>query len=254
MSIFTGTTELANIYVGTTEITSVFVKTNQVWSVGEGRLFACDSSADKVYEIDPDTLVVINTSTTTYTGSPSGVGGIIDRLYMVNQTNDTIYELDPDTLTSINSRAFTNATQYGIGGTATKLYTNDDFAGSEGIYEINPNTLEYGTRYNQADQSPRGIGGTYDRLFSTGINGNVIDRIFEHDTSTLTVISTTTFSPTGWTSYLIRDIGGINSRLYVVRSDTDRIYEIDPDTKTVLNSSSQSVIGTSPIGVGGMKV
>lgn len=255
MSIFTGTTELANVYVGTTEITSVYVGTTNVWTstVEEGRLFACDSSADKAYEIDVDTLVVLNTSTATYTGAPSGIGGITGRLFMLENINDVYYELDPDTLVSLNSTSRSTSAEYGTGGTATKLYVNQD-SGTVGIYEVNPDTLAYGTRYNQADTSPRGMGGTSDRLFSTGTGGNVIDRIYEHDTSTLAVIATYTFQPTGYTVGLIKDIGGTNTRLYITRSDLDRIYELDPDTCNIINSSSQSVIGGSPAGVGGIKV
>jgi hypothetical protein len=254
MSIFAGTTELANIYVGTTEIQDIYIGTTNVWTqtvAEEGRLFACDYSLDKAYEIDPDTLVVLNTSTTTYTGTPYGIGGIIDRLFMVENTNDMLYELDPDTLVSLDS-ASRLATRAGVGGTATKLYLNDDFAGAEGIWEVNPNTLLYSTKYAQSNVTPRGIGGTYDRLFSTGTSGG--DYIYEHNTSTLAVTSTTLFQPAGYTAGGIRDIGGTNTRLYIVRSDLDRIYEIDPDTKTILNSSSASVIGGSPAGVGGIKV
>jgi hypothetical protein len=256
MSIFAGTTELANIYVGTTEIQDIYVGTTNVWTqavAGEGRLFACDYSLDKAYEIDPDTLVVLNTSTATYAGTPYGIGGVIDRLYLLENTNNNTYELDPDTLTSINSRNRAIATsRAGIGGTATKLYLCDDTTGYLGIWEINTSTLNYVTQYTQPNATPRGVGGTYDRLFSTGTSGG--DYIYELNTSTLSVINSGLFTPTGYTNGGIRDIGGTNTRLYVVRSDLDRIYEIDPDTFSILNSSSQSVIGGSPAGVGGIKV
>jgi hypothetical protein len=256
MSIFTGTTELANVYVGTTEITSVYVGTNQVWSTvvaDLGQLFGVDSTTDSLYEIDVDTLTVITSNGLGWTGTPVGCGGIIGRLFVSRQETDTFYEYDPDTLTSINSATPGSMLVYGIGGTATTLYANND-TGTVGTYVVNPDTLALGTRYNQFDAVPRGIGGTYDRLFGTGTDGS--DTIYELNPSTGATIDSVTFTPSGFTDGNIRDIGGTNTRLFVSRIDLDTVYELDLDSLTVINTSSTGLGSSlnSLQSLGGIKV
>jgi hypothetical protein len=256
MSIFTGTTELANIYVGSTEITSVYVGANQVWNTvvaDLGQLFGVDSTTDSIYEIDVDTLTVIRSKGLNWTGTPVGCGGIVGRFFVSRQDNDTFYEYDPDTLISINSATPGSVLVYGIGGTSTTLYTNND-SGTVGTYVVNPNTLALGTRYNQFDTVPRGIGGTYDRLFGTGTSGD--DAIYELNPSTGVVINAATFMPSGFVDGNIRDIGGTNNRLFVSRIDLDIVYELDQDTLTAINTSATGLGSSlgSLTSLGGVKV
>ena len=81
-----------------------------------GRLYHCDYSSDKIYELDPDTLLPINTVNTPST-YPYGVGGTATRLYHCDITSSNLYELDTDTLLPINTVNTPSTYPTGVGGT-----------------------------------------------------------------------------------------------------------------------------------------
>src|SRR5690606_20238199 len=65
------------------------------------RLYACDNGADRLYELNPDTLTSIR-SANAPKASPSGIGGISNRLYHCDSGWQSNYELNPNTLSVIN--------------------------------------------------------------------------------------------------------------------------------------------------------
>lgn len=249
------TTDVSKLCLGAIEVSKAYLGANIILeAAGDlGQLFGVDSVTDRIYEIDADTLTVVTSNGLGWAGTPVGCGGIIGRLFVSRQDTDIFYEYDPDTLTSINSATPGSVLIFGIGGTATTLYANND-TGDVGTYVVNPDTLLMGTQYNQFDAIPRGIGGTYDRLFGTGTVAE--DKIYELNPSTGAVIDSVIFTPSGFVDSNIRDIGGTNTRLFVNRMDTDLAYELDLDTLTVINTSSNGLGSSlgSLQGLGGIKV
>ena len=78
-----------------------------------------DSSEDKVYEIEPDTLLDISSGGVSSIGAtPTGIGGFYERLFTCDQAADKSYELDPDTMLDISSGgvASPDTSVTGIGG------------------------------------------------------------------------------------------------------------------------------------------
>ncbi len=257
-----GSTPVTKLYKGAVEQSKLYLGATLVLDnsggVDNGRLFASDSGTDKMMEIDPDTLVVTNTSTQTYSGTPAGAGGTTNRLFMHVQSTDTTYEVDPDTLASINSY-YESAYIQGMGGTSSTLYANNEGAlGGKvvAIYEIDKDTLTYtANTHNQPYANPRGVGGTSDRLFlstTDDILGDS-DTIAEYDVDTDLVINEVAFRPDGASDNQLRDIGGTDSRLFVSWISPDYVYELDPDTFTIINTSGVQEVGGSVLGLGGMK-
>ena len=83
------------------------------------RLFGVNSSSDKVYELDPNTLQIIKE--TSFPGTyPRGIGGGYDgnklRLFGTDSDVKSLYELDPDTLSVIKTVTTSDDFDTGIGG------------------------------------------------------------------------------------------------------------------------------------------
>jgi len=101
-----------------------------------------------IYQIDPDTLAYSTTYWAQPYGSPRGIGGTYDRLFMsvinaVNTTQDNIAELDTTTGLVIVLHVFmpdgaADTHLRGIGGTNSRLYITN--AATDKIYEIDPDT------------------------------------------------------------------------------------------------------------------
>jgi len=107
-----------------------------------GRLYHCDVNTDKLYEIDPDTLLDLSSGGVTSPGTnPQGIGGISERLYHCDANLDKLYEIDPDTLLDISAGGVNSpgSNPTGIGGISTRLYHCD--ANLDKLYEIDPDTL-----------------------------------------------------------------------------------------------------------------
>jgi len=122
-----------------------------------------------IYQIDPDTLAYSTTYWAQPYGTPRGIGGTYDRLFMsvvyaVNTTEDNIAELDTTTGLVIALHVFMptgalKANIRGIGGTNSRLYVSN--ASTDKIYEIDPDTCVV---LNESAQqvvgpSPTAVGG-----------------------------------------------------------------------------------------------
>ena len=211
------------------------------------RLYTSDSSIDKLYELDPDTLLDISSGgVSSPSTAPQGIGGVIGRLYHTDQTADKIYELDLDTLIDISSGgvAAPDLTPTGMGGMDSRLYFSGALA--DEFWEIDPDTfLALGAGVSAPVINPQGIGGTSTRLFAvTSVNADS----YELDPDTL-LASNTVSSPNA----VPLGMGGISSRLYTCGYSPSRLYEIDPDTLLDISSGGVAGFGTIPQGIGGVK-
>ena len=139
------------------------------------RLFYCNdgygSQQAYIYEINPETLQVINTvSPNSKINSIYGIGGGFDgkklRLFCTDYGSNVIYELNPDTFDIINEKRvsigeYMGSTGIGGGFDGTKLRLFYNNYKTNRIYEVDPDTLEIikceNNRYG--GQSLSGIGG-----------------------------------------------------------------------------------------------
>jgi len=216
------------------------------------RLYNCDFSGSKIYELDTSTRVDISSGGVSVTSGPSGIGGIAARLYYTNLITDKNYEIDPDTLSAINTVNSMGNNPRGIGGTEDRLYHCDDQTNK--LYELDIDTL--------ADLSSGGVTGPLTGPFNDTVNANgiggTIDRVYyidpssnggvyEMDPDTLAVIngevSVTDSQGTG--------IGGITDDLFYCGRSGDVTYELDLDTLAEIGSSV-STPGSDPYGIGGI--
>lgn len=174
-----------------------------------------------IHKFYPDLSII--ESGTHPSESKMGIGGIERRLYCSDSINNKIWEYDPDTMLNLSGTGVSAPANYvfSVGGTETKLFcitTTDDK-----IYELDPDTLSNisGSGWSVPVGYARGIGGINNRLY---ISDN--SRLYELDTSTLTILSGPTVFPSPLTG--AEGIGGVNAKLYACQFDY--IVEIDPDT------------------------
>ena len=142
-------------------IIDVFTKVNGAWNVFVApivvdRLYHCDSSADKIYELNIDTKASIS-NVSSPGAAPYGVGGINDRLYHCDYSSDKNYELNIDTLATINTVSSPSSRPSGIGGISNRLYHCD--AISDKIYELNIDTKASISNVSSPSGISSGIGG-----------------------------------------------------------------------------------------------
>jgi hypothetical protein len=212
----------------------------------EDRLFLVDDAADSYYELDLDTLLVINGPVSAGSFLHSGMGCVGERLYACQGNN--VVELNLDTLAVINGPTATGFSVGGIGGTATQLNINDDT--NNLTKTVNKDTLAVGSpQGGDGLNFPTGIGGTSNRLYWCGGSASP-NRIYEISTTTFADISSGGVASPGSNT---RGIGGTTDRLYNCDNGTDKIYELDPDT--MIDISGGGVVGPStlPRGIGGTK-
>ena len=218
--------------------------------VGEGRLYHCDSDSEKLYEIDPDTLLDISSGGVTSPSTrPRGIGGTSTRLYNCDSISDKLYEIDIDALLDISSGGVTSPSSapQGLGGTSTRLYHCDSVSAK--IYEIDPDTLLdiSSGGVTSPSTNPRGMGGTSTRLYHCDINTG---KLYEIDPDTLLDISSGGVTSPSSTPL---GVGGTSTRLYHCDTNTDKLYEIDPDTLLDISSGGVTSPSSAPQGLGGIK-
>lgn len=203
-----------------------------------------DGSTPAVRERDPDSLAILNTGPTINVGT--GVGGILDRLFM-SRGNSTLLELDPDTLATINS-ASPGINPQGIGGTLDQLFTAVIQTDS---FEVDPDTLlllDSGLAHGYTSGASMGMGGMADgQLFIGNQSGDGdFQRLAKLD-------SVTRFKSTPSLSAGNRHgVGGTNARLYNIDDTNNLFLEIDPETLSTINSIAAG--DSFPSGAGGMKL
>ncbi len=257
MAVNIGSSLIGSARLGNQNIFKMYLGTVEVYADLSllGELYAF-SGARKFTQISPNDFTLISGySTTVPTGTYYG-GGYLNRFYVLSNTTDIVYELDLETGITVNTVTLTACLGYGIGGTATNLYLNND--GSTlgvGIFELDPDTLVVlGLFTSQVNTLPRAIGGTQDRLFTGGITGT--DTIYEHDTLTGTVINSAPVDVAqGFVAESIRSIGGTNDRLFAsFQSTGGLIAEFDLDTLVVTNLGSSADSGEAVyVGISGVK-
>jgi hypothetical protein len=246
MSIFTGTTELANIYAGTTEIKNVYAGTNLIYvSVQEGRLFIYVSDDSKFKEIDVNTKAVINVSSATNTSSQGyGLGGLgSSRLIRKTYNTTDATEMDMNTLLTISGITF-SVSASGLEGTYDRLF----IGGASTMYEVDKNTYTIiTTGATNRTTSGRDVGCINNRVYGISDPATNISVLQEFDPTTLAVINTAN-APSGSNTNNI-GIGGVNRRLFSTDVSMDLIYELDIDTMAVTASTATP----NPYGIGGTK-
>lgn len=165
-----------------------------------GALFCVSNTADKIYNIDPDTLIPVSSLALPAAATfPIGCGGTATQLFVTDTVTDEIYEIDPVTLIEIGASTSTpGSNPRGCGGTATQLFVLN--TGFSNLAEIDPATkLIIGVGVTNAGED--GCGGVSTRLW-TSSSGNV--KAYETDPATKLVIATTS----GFTAHSWTGIGG----------------------------------------------
>jgi hypothetical protein len=210
-------------------------------SYSDGRVYAIQTeSTDYVYELNPDTLAVINTRSGNI-GGLFGAGGLKNRAFYVDASSDHGYEINMDTLATLVSFASGYTSPSGIGGTEDRLYTCD--MSKQYIYEFNPTTLAK-IDYYDLNYTPYGVGGTKATLLvcstSVAYKLNPLNYavLFSYDNI----------------SSKIKAIGGTSTRIYCTTcySDTSNYYrELNPDTLVPIKNVKAP--GYDSWGIGGTK-
>jgi len=215
------------------------------------RLYACDITAQRLYEIDPDTLANLSGyGVESPDWFPAGIGGNAQKLYLCTGSSDKFFELDTDTLANLSGSGVStpSAAPGGVGGTDSRLYHCDSDASK--LYEIDPDTLANlsGSGVASPSTSPTGIGGINNKIYCCDRDS---DKLYEIDPDTLANLSGVGVSSP---STYPNGIGGMNDRLFHCDADaTDKLYEIDPDTLANLSGVGINAPSTNVAGIGGIK-
>lgn len=129
----------------------------QPYGIGgtKDRLYDCTTN-DRYYELNPDTFASLGYVSSTST-SPSGIGGMLTRLFSCDKGSDKLYELNPDTFAAIQTVNSPGSVPYGIGGMGNRLFHCDDNV--DRVYELNPDTLAVINSVASPTTAPSGIGG-----------------------------------------------------------------------------------------------
>jgi hypothetical protein len=246
MSIFTGTTELANVYVGTTEITDIYVGTTNVWTTGgetsTGNLYSI--TAGRVLSIwDSDNNFDAISSTTLTL--PNGATSIISMAI----NNDKLYvNTDMSHICEVDLSDYSVSYKFSISSTITNANIAFDTDGSL--------WAGYNKQVAQFDMSDGSVLTAKTTITSalffkgfTIINGRCFgvpngtsNKFEEYDLDTLTRINvSSTFQAVRYP----KGMGGTDTRLFCHSENTNlNLTEVDPDT-LVLIESLNVAIGTS---------
>ncbi|MFZ7103370.1 MAG: hypothetical protein ACOWWO_12045 [Peptococcaceae bacterium] len=205
-------------------------------------LYYTDLHPDVVYEINSDSLAVINSASSPGLGA-RGIGGVIGELYHVDDDTELVYELNPNTLAVIRSTQHPGSVPWGVGGTKDNLYISN--SNSDYLYEVNLITLASINSSPAFSGAPRGIGGIDNRLYNVDNSGDDIYEISSNTLASIRNVSSPSSDPQG--------IGGTNNRLYHSDNSSKLLYELNPDNLSVINTHSLSYASGTPLGIGGMK-
>lgn len=211
-----------------------------------GRLYSSsdDVTTPTLYELNVDTLADINDGPA-FSTSPTGIGGIVERLYHVDNGDDDERELNMDTLANINNydnseisapRGFGGIGQTGI------LWLIDST--DDALYEIDKDDLQINSSEAMPGTNTYGVGGTYYRMFAVDFSDGTIEEL---NRDTRAIINS---EDSGLTQ--ARDTGGTNYRLFATAQAGGLIKEYNIDTLSDINSVLSP--GLAPNGVGGTKI
>ena len=215
------------------------------------KLYACDIIAQRLYEIDPDTLANLSGSgVDTPDWFPAGIGGNSRTIFLCTGYSDKFFELDIDTLANLSGSGVStpSGSPTGVGGTEDRLYHCDNY--TDKLYEIDPDTLANlsGLGVSSPSTAPSGIGGINNRIYCCDTDSH---KLYELDVDTLANLSGSGVSSP---STYPNGIGGMNNRLFHCDADiTDKLYEIDPDTLANLSGLGVNAPNTDVSGIGGIK-
>lgn len=211
------------------------------------RLYTGSDQADNWHELNPDTLVKINTVATTSFESPKDMGGVDSRLFGVSSNN--VREYNPDTLVSINVNAVPISTvTTGCGGASglQELYLSRSNANN--VWEVGLDSLVVITTFSPPGGSEFvAVGGTKsnNRMYS---QNRTTDLYYEQQLDFSAVINSGAvgqLEPTG--------VGGMGVRLFGCTQASEFYYEINPDTLGVINSLADPDSGR-PDAMGGISI
>ena len=221
-------------------IENIFLIPEKIPVTGKvGRLFFYKETG-KVYELNPDTLVVINSGTFAHWGGVSGggVGGISNRLYQTDRgvhNINNVNEINPDNFVRINYANLSDSD--GTGGNSDMLLISS--VSPDYIAEINPDSLVEIRRETKTRVS-RDTGGMETRVFYSDW-----DKYFEMNPENLLNINSVNIVKN------ICGIGGINKKLYIAFEWNPPIcvQEVNPDNGAVINSATiDSALKTLSVG------
>lgn len=118
---------------------------------------------DSYLELDDTDDFSISSTASALGSSPTGIGGMGDRLFACADGSHKIYEIDPDTQADLSSGGVTSpgTSPFGVGGTYDRLFHSDNGSGDK-IFEIDPDTLTDISSGGTSSPTgfPGGIGGT----------------------------------------------------------------------------------------------
>jgi hypothetical protein len=161
----------------------------------EGRVFASRESSTYGYELNKDSLAVINSVSGVTSSDLFTIGGVSNQLFCSDGTN-YLRELNPDTLAMINYKSFTSGDPYAdfdaVGGTYDRLYA---FEEDGEIQELN---WDEGVMINSIITSAADVGGIVSRLYSCSTSA-----IYERDLNSLSIIDSHSVS------YELNGVGGL---------------------------------------------
>lgn len=210
-----------------------------------GRLYLCDNVQQKIWELNPDTLLVIG-SAVTDTGAHT-MGGMLNRIFTGVTT--AVKELDPDTKLQIAS-GNTVAPFFSVGGIIDKMYYTGQ--NNNTIQRFDPDTFANIGPVGSTPAGPTdGVGGTDTRLYIT--NSFNVALLFEFDPVTLVNLSGAGISTPGDGDPT--DFGGFDERLFLVdrQQPNAKLFEVDPNTLISISGPGVPPPGGTTLGLGGLK-